>query len=75
MPFLNSLNISGSGLSAQKLRMDIISQNIANAETTRTDEGGPYLRKSVVFYRAGGDLRFNFERQAGSGRSRSHWDH
>ncbi|HWQ50782.1 MAG TPA: flagellar basal body rod protein FlgC [Terriglobales bacterium] len=49
MSFLSSLNISGSGLTAQKLRMDVIAQNIANAETTRTEEGGPYLKKSVVF--------------------------
>jgi flagellar basal-body rod protein FlgC len=49
MSFLSSLGISGSGLSAQKLRMDVIAQNIANAETTRTETGGPYLKKSVVF--------------------------
>lgn len=49
MSFLNSLNISGSALTAQKLRMNIISQNIANSSTTRTDEGGPYVRKMVVF--------------------------
>jgi len=49
MPFLSSLNISGSGLTAQKLRMDVIAQNIANAETTRTEAGGPYLKKSVIF--------------------------
>ena len=44
----SSLNISASGLSAQRQRMDQIAQNIANAETTRTDEGGPYRRKYVV---------------------------
>ncbi len=49
MTFLNSLNISGSALTAQKLRMDIIAQNIANSKTTRTAEGGPYIRKMVVF--------------------------
>jgi flagellar basal-body rod protein FlgC len=48
MSFLNSINISGSGLTAQKLRMDIISENIANIDTTRTEEGGPYRRKMVV---------------------------
>ncbi|HZK70188.1 MAG TPA: flagellar basal body rod protein FlgC [Clostridia bacterium] len=48
MEFLNSLNIGGSALTAQKLRMDIISQNIANADTTRTQSGGPYKRKMVV---------------------------
>jgi flagellar basal-body rod protein FlgC len=49
LSFLNSLNISGSALTAQKLRMDIIAQNIANADTTRTQDGGPYRRKMVVF--------------------------
>lgn len=48
MDFLSSLNISGSGLTAQKLRMDVISQNIANAEVTRTETGSPYRRKMVV---------------------------
>lgn len=48
MKFLQSLNISGSGLSAQKLRMDIASQNIANAQSTRTENGTPYRRKTVV---------------------------
>lgn len=49
MSFLQSLNISGSGLTAQRLRMDVISENIANIDTTRTEEGGPYRRKMVVF--------------------------
>ncbi|MDR0425096.1 MAG: flagellar basal body rod protein FlgC [Clostridiales Family XIII bacterium] len=48
MDFLNALNISGSGLTAQKLRMDIMSQNIANSEATRTQSGGPYRRQLTV---------------------------
>ena len=48
MSFLESLNISGSGLTAQRLRMDVISENIANIDTTRTENGGPYRRKMVV---------------------------
>ena len=48
MDFLSSLNISGSGMTAQKLRMDVISQNISNAEVTRTENGTPYRRKMVV---------------------------
>ncbi|WMJ78593.1 MULTISPECIES: flagellar basal body rod protein FlgC [unclassified Sedimentibacter] len=48
MSFLRSLNISGAGLTAQRLRMDIISENIANIDTTRTEEGGPYRRKIAV---------------------------
>ncbi len=43
------IDISASGLTAQRLRMDIISGNIANAETTRTEDGGPYRRKVPVF--------------------------
>lgn len=49
MSFLQSLNISASGLTAQRLRMDVISENIANMKTTRTQDGGPYRRKMVVF--------------------------
>jgi flagellar basal-body rod protein FlgC len=49
MSFLNSFDISGYGLSAQRARVNVISSNIANANTTRTDEGGPYRRKEVVF--------------------------
>jgi flagellar basal-body rod protein FlgC len=49
MGFLDSLKISSSGLSAQKARMNAISSNLANINTTRTPEGGPYRRKDVVF--------------------------
>ncbi len=49
MSFLSSLDISKNALSAQRLRMDVITQNIANAETTRTEDGGPYVRQLVVF--------------------------
>ena len=49
MSFLSSFDISGYGLSAQRVRTNIISSNIANANTTRTDEGGPYRRREVVF--------------------------
>lgn len=49
MSFLGSLDIGRNALSAERLRMDIISQNIANAETTRTQSGGPYTRQMVVF--------------------------
>ncbi len=47
--FLNDFDISGYGLSAQRFRINTISSNIANANTTRTAEGGPYRRKDVVF--------------------------
>ena len=49
MSFLNSIDISASGLTAQRLRLDVISQNIANVNTTRTENGGPYRRKAVIF--------------------------
>ncbi len=45
----SSMNISASGMSAQRLRMDIIASNIANVQTTRTSQGGPYRKKEVVF--------------------------
>jgi flagellar basal-body rod protein FlgC len=45
----NSLDISVSALSAQRKRMDIVSSNLANANTTRTADGGPYQRQQVVF--------------------------
>ena len=49
MDFINSMEISASGLSAQRTRLNIISQNIANANVTRTAEGGPYRRQITVF--------------------------
>ena len=58
MAFLNSLDISGSALTASRLRMDLISENIANAETTRTDSGGPYRRKMAVYQCADGKNTF-----------------
>jgi|AGTN01.2.fsa_nt_gi flagellar basal-body rod protein FlgC len=48
MGFLSSIDISGSALTAQRLRMDVISENIANAETAQTDSGEPYRRKVCV---------------------------
>ncbi len=48
MSFLSSFNISASGMTAQRLRMDIAAENISNMETTRTQDGGPYRRKVVV---------------------------
>ncbi|MDR1674517.1 MAG: flagellar basal body rod protein FlgC [Oscillospiraceae bacterium] len=49
MAFLNSLNIVGSGLTAERFRTDVILQNIANQNTTRTASGEPYRRKLTVF--------------------------
>lgn len=49
MGYFSALDASASGLTAQRLRMDIISQNIANVNTTRTENGTPYRRKVAVF--------------------------
>ncbi len=49
MNFLSAMETSSSGMAAQRFRMNIISSNLANAQTTRTPEGGPYRRRSVVF--------------------------
>ncbi len=47
--FLTGMRISGSGMTAQRVRMNTISSNIANINTTQSPEGGPYRRKDVVF--------------------------
>jgi flagellar basal-body rod protein FlgC len=57
MSIFNSFNISASGMTAQRLRTDTISQNIANVNTTRTSDGTPYVRKTVVM--AEKDASFN----------------
>ncbi len=49
MSIFRSMSINTSGLTAERLRMDTISSNIANAGTTRTEDGGPYRRKVAVF--------------------------
>lgn len=46
---LGALNIAASGLGAERLRMEVVANNIANASVTRTPEGGPYRRRDVVF--------------------------
>lgn len=48
MSFLSSFDISASGLTAQRQRLDVAAQNLSNTETTRTESGGPYRRKMVV---------------------------
>ena len=48
MAFLSSVNVVGSGLTAQQQRLDVISENVTNINTTRTEGGGPYRRKMVV---------------------------
>ena len=53
MGMFTAFDISASGLTAQRYRMDIISQNVANANTTRTENGDPYVRKVVYFEEKG----------------------
>ncbi len=66
MSFLSSFDINGYGLSAQRFRLNLISSNIANANTTRTDEGGPYRRQSAVFKAVNFDKYYNDELEKNS---------
>ncbi len=49
MSIFSSFNVNASGMTAQQYRMDIISENVANANTTRTEDGTPYVRQVVTF--------------------------
>ena len=48
MDFFTAINVSSSGLSAQRTRLNVASSNLANVETTRTAEGGPFRRRQVI---------------------------
>jgi flagellar basal-body rod protein FlgC len=65
MSFFSALRTSASGLTAQRLRMDLISNNIANAETTRTDAGGAYRRQVALFSPKSEDNVSYFDRLRG----------
>ncbi len=58
MGVFSSMNISSTGLTAQRLRMDVISNNIANANTTRTTDGGPFRRRRVILRPRNDNLTF-----------------
>ncbi|MGN0413234.1 MAG: flagellar basal body rod protein FlgC [Lachnospiraceae bacterium] len=58
MGMFTSFDINASGMTAQRYRMDIISENIANANTTRTEDGTPYRRKVVTFEEKGSHTPF-----------------
>jgi len=64
-----AISISASGLEAQRSRAEIITENLANADTTRTPEGGPYKRKDTVFTTSPVALSFSDALSAASGRS------
>ncbi len=49
MNFFDAMQTSSSGLTAQRIRMNLVSNNLANVDTTRTEQGGPYQRKEPVF--------------------------
>ncbi len=58
MAFLGSMSMVGSGLTAQQLRLDVISENVTNINTTRTEGGGAYRRQVVVLEEEGSQSRF-----------------
>ena len=66
MAFLSSMNIVASGMTAQQLRLDVVAENVTNSTTTRTEAGGPYRRKMVVFQSVAGrdDFRAAMARAA-----------
>ena len=59
MSIFDSFNINSSGMTAERFRMDIIAENIANANTTRTADGTPYVRKVVTFQEKGTNSPFS----------------
>lgn len=59
MSLFSALSVGASGMAAQRLRAEALVENLANAETTRTPDGGPYRRKDVVFESAEADLPFS----------------
>ena len=62
MGFFDGYNVSTSGMSAQRTRINVVSANIANAKTTHTQEGGPYKKQQVVFE----DVLLNQTKKIGS---------
>src|SRR5580700_996883 len=67
MSLFSLLSVSASGMSVQRSRAELLVENLANAETTRTPEGGPYRRKDAIFETAPADAPFSsvFEAQLG----------
>ncbi len=59
MSMFSAFNVNASGMTAQRYRMDIISENVANANTTRTEDGTPYRRKVVTFEEKPGQTSFS----------------
>src|SRR5262245_61900065 len=59
MGLFSALSVSASGMAAQRIRAEVLTENLANSETTRTPEGGPYRRKDVVFESANVNSEFS----------------
>lgn len=73
---LNAIEISAQGLSAQRTKMNVVAENLANAETVETPEGGPYKRRRVVVSEENSGDAFRTElRRADSRLSRTHEQH
>ncbi len=64
MDLFKTMDVAASGMTAQRTRMNVISMNLANANTTRTGAGGPYRRKTVIFETTpiGVDFQRHFQR-------------
>ena len=71
MSLFSAISVSASGMAAQRTRAELLVQNLANSETTRTAEGGPYRRKDVVFSSAPQASEFSavFQTELNSGAS------
>ena len=69
MGLFDAIDVAGSGLSAERLRMDVTSENLANAQTTKGADGQPYRRKTVVLAEAGGQDSFGSALNAAMTRS------
>ena len=69
MSLLSALSVSASGMSAQRARTELLVENLANSDTTRTPEGGPYRRKDAVFESDPTTAQFSsmFESEVGQG--------
>jgi flagellar basal-body rod protein FlgC len=67
MGLFDAIDISGSGLSAERLRMDVTAENLANAQTTRGANGQPYRRKEVVLQEAPGSFGASLSAAMGGG--------
>jgi flagellar basal-body rod protein FlgC len=69
MSLFSAISISASGMEAQRSRAEIITENLANADTTRTPEGGPYKRKDTIFTTSPVPYSFSDALSAASGQN------